>query len=200
MNHDNDKGLIKIEPYSPHWPIAYRQLRDVYEKHLEGLYHDIQHVGSTSVEGLASKPIIDIDIIIEDESQLSEIIRRLQLIGYDYMGTMGIPGRHSFAAASKDVPLGTTEGSMDHHLYVCIQGVLALENHIMFRDYLRNHPEALNEYAGLKQRLAASAITMEWYVSQKTAFITGVLQDCGLGDKAIDAIRSVNKKEIPDYK
>lgn len=194
MNKDNDKALITIEPYSPHWPIAYQLIRDVYEKHLEGLYHDIQHVGSTSVEGLAAKPILDIDIIIGDESALSEIISRLQQIGYRYMGTMGIPGRHAFNAESADIPIGVPEGRMDHHLYVCMQGTLALENHIRFRDYLRNHPEALIEYAKLKQGLAVTAISIESYVSQKTAFITGVLQICGLGDNAIGAIRSANEE------
>jgi len=198
MNQDNDKALITIEPYSPHWPIEYQQLRDVYEKHLKGLYHDIQHVGSTSVEGLAAKPILDIDIILGDESALSEIISRLQQIGYRYMGTMGIPGRHAFAAASVDVPIGVPEGRMDHHLYVCMQGTLALENHIRFRDYLRNHPEALIEYAKLKQGLAVTATSMESYVSQKTAFIIGVLQICGLGDDAIGAIRSANEEGIID--
>jgi len=195
MTHKNDGTLLKIEPYSSLWPVAYRQLRKVYEQLLEGLYYDIQHVGSTSVEGLAAKPILDIDIIIEDESQLTEIIRRLQLIGYNYRGTMGIPGRHAFYPESLDVYFGVSDGWMEHHLYVCTRGTLALENHIRFRDYLRKHPDALTEYAELKRRLAATASTMEWYVAKKTAFITGVLRNCGLGDTAIDAIQVVNREK-----
>ncbi|MBD3581309.1 GrpB family protein [Flavobacterium selenitireducens] len=190
--------LIKIEPYSSLWPIAYKQLRDVYELHLEGLFQEIQHVGSTSVDGLAAKPILDIDIIIEGEAQLAEIIYRLQDLGYSYVGTLGLPGRHAFTAKEPNVPLKGEAKCMSHNLYVCINGSLSLENHLQFRDYLRAHPESVKEYATLKRELASKARTLEWYVAQKTAFITGVLQNCGFSEDAIDTIRSVNKEGTPE--
>lgn len=198
MTYENDNAIIKIEPYSSHWPIAYRQLRDVYEKHLKGLYHDIQHVGSTSVEGLAAKPILDIDIIIEGEARLAEIIYSLQDLGYSYVGTLGLPGRHAFTPNGQNVSLGGEAKCMSHNLYVCISGSLALENHLQFRDYLRAHPESVEEYAALKRELASKAPTLEWYVAQKTAFITDVLQNCGFSEDAIDTIRGVNKEGTPE--
>jgi len=61
----------------------------------------IEHVGSTSVEGLAAKPIIDIDIVISDYSVLEEVVRRLSKIGYEHEGNLGIEGREAFRYEGK---------------------------------------------------------------------------------------------------
>ena len=195
MTQKYAKAFIKIEAYSSQWHVKYKQLREIYRFHLAGLYQDIQHVGSTSVKGLDAKPVLDIDIIIEDETQLSEILNRLKDIGYRYLGTAGIPGRHAFAPSEICDAFGKAAPFMAHNLYVCVQGCTALENHIHFRNYLRTHPETMAEYSALKRQLAADAPSLDWYASKKTAFITGVLQKCGFSSDTIDIIRAVNQEK-----
>lgn len=111
----NASGMkIIVTDHSPQWAAAFEQLKKIYQQHLGHLVRDIQHVGSTSVPGLPAKPILDIDIIIDDEDTLPEIIRILAGIGYEYVGDLGIKDRYAF----KSPP----DPAMPHHLYVCIAG------------------------------------------------------------------------------
>lgn len=92
----------------------------------------VEHVGSTSVEGMSAKPCIDIDVIIKDYSAFDIIVSRLEMIGYIYEGNLGIEDREAFKYFNK--PHLRT-----HHLYVCPQKSEELYRHITFRDFLRNN-------------------------------------------------------------
>ena len=70
----------------------------------------------------------------------------LRLLGYTREGDKGIPGREAFRWPA---------GERRHHLYVCVDGSRALRDHLQFRNYLRSHPGAAEEYAALKRTLAA---------------------------------------------
>ncbi|MDQ8141439.1 GrpB family protein [Chryseobacterium sp. CFS15] len=185
---------IIIEPYSDDWKLKYEKIEYILKHYLDGLYSDIQHVGSTSVKGLAAKPIIDIDIIIQNLTVRDFITEKLTAMGYCYQGTLGIPGRYSFSQKHPFAPFNKeSKEAITHNLYVCESGCVALENHLQFRNYLRNHPTAVKEYADLKYRIAASTEDINEYVAQKTAFITTILKECGLPSSAIQAIRDSNK-------
>ena len=136
---------IAVVPYSDAWPATFETLRARVEDALGAAGRRIEHVGSTSVPGLPAKPIIDIDVVIEREDQLEEVIDRLAAIGYVFEGDKGVTGRYAFASPS---------GSPDHHLYVCAEGSSELQRHLLFRDYLRRHPEEAAAYGELKQQLA----------------------------------------------
>lgn len=180
-------STIIIEDYSPQWPVEYERLKKIYEQHLGHLAGDIQHVGSTSVPGLSAKPILDIDIIIDDENKLPTVIKILEGIGYAYAGDLGIKDRYAFRAPSSS--------TVAHHLYVCLAGSDSLLNHLKFRDYLRANPEAAAQYGTLKKQLAiAFADDIDGYVEQKTAFITGVLERSGFAEDVIKAIALQNRK------
>lgn len=185
---------IAIVPYTSEWPSTYRKLRSVYRIHLSGLYDAIEHVGSTSVPGLASKHILDIDIVVRDTASLKRVTTVLETLGYRCAGERGIPGRYAFDRLHPGVPEdgnGTTW--MTHHLYVCIAGSESLTNHLAFRGYLRKHAWAAQQYQELKYRLAAaSPFDMEDYVSEKTGFITKVLRKQRLSDSAIGNISRQN--------
>lgn len=103
----------------------------------------IEHVGSTSVEGLAAKPIIDIDVVISDNLKLNSVIKALFKIGYYHEGNLGIEGREAFGYEGKTHLL-------THHLYVCPQNSKELRRHIFFRDYLKDHPSAKLDYSKIK--------------------------------------------------
>jgi GrpB-like predicted nucleotidyltransferase (UPF0157 family) len=128
---------------------------------------DIQHVGSTSVPELASKPIIDIMPGIRSLDDDRHVIRPLKEFGYEYAppGVDDIPERRYFR---RGVP-------RLFHVHVCEIGGEFWRRHIDFRDYLRTHPETAAEYAALKRRLAAEyGSDRLGYVNAKTDFVVGV--------------------------
>jgi GrpB-like predicted nucleotidyltransferase (UPF0157 family) len=127
----------------------------------------IEHVGSTSVPGLAAKPIIDVDIVIESPAQLPPVAERLAGIGYTHQGDLGIAGRHAFDAPPAPPP---------RHVYVCPRDSIPLREHLAFRDFLRSNPEAAASYAELKRQLCnACADDRAQYTERKAAFVRGVL-------------------------
>lgn len=178
---------IVIDEYSPGWQRAFAQLEEVYRSRLGSYVVGIEHVGSTSVEGLPAKPVLDIDLIIEDRGMLPPVVAVLEELGYQHAGDLGIPGREAFRRIS-----GETWPA--HNLYVCLAGSISLKNHLAFRNYLRSHPDKAKSYGELKRRLAAEhPHDIDAYVEGKTKFITGVLKEMGFDAAALDDITRQNK-------
>jgi GrpB-like predicted nucleotidyltransferase (UPF0157 family) len=169
--------MITIADYNPDWPKAFAALRDVLEAALGPALRGVEHVGSTAVEGLPAKPIIDIDVVIASPAALPEAIRRLAQLGYFHQGDLGVPGREAFGRRGADVPRGGSGRSWpEHHLYVCPPDGAELKRHVLFRDVLRTHPGQVERYAALKRRLAREhGDDLEAYVAGKTAFVEEVL-------------------------
>jgi GrpB-like predicted nucleotidyltransferase (UPF0157 family) len=192
MLHNNK---ITIEEYNSNWPEAFTALRSVYQSHLGSYVAGIEHVGSTSVEGLAAKPIIDIDLIVEDDQFLKPILTVLENLGYQHMGNLGIPGREAFKRTSGLAPLdGSSRIWPAHHLYVCLANSISLKNHLLFRNYLRSRPAKAKAYGELKKKLAGETPdNIDAYVEGKTAFITGALREMGLDRNALNDITAQNK-------
>lgn len=138
---------VIVVPYDPQWKESFTLLKQRVENALGELAIAVEHVGSTSVEGLFAKPIIDLDIVIDDYSVLNEAIKRLSEIGYIHEGDLGIEGREAFDYIGK-------EALPKHHLYVCPKDSKELARHIAFRDYLRSNPEAVAEYSKIKEEAA----------------------------------------------
>ncbi len=189
------KKEVIVVPYDPSWPQTFQELKKVYQEVLVGLLLDIQHVGSTSVPGLAAKPKIDIDLVVENEIKKEEVIRRLEELGYVHVGDLGIAGREAFKRPSDKVPFHKNERSWPlHNLYVCIEGIPAVLNHLLFRDYLRQQPETAEAYGQLKKALAkAHPDDIDAYVEKKTAFIIEVLRKAGFPQQELKAIIEQNK-------
>lgn len=159
---------IIIEDYDPSWPRSFEAIRERITPAIGKFVTAIEHVGSTSIPGLAAKPIIDIDVLLRSSDDLPLAIDALNGLGYQHQGTLGIPGRDAFLAPSHDVR---------HHLYVCSPGTPEFERHIIFRDYLRRHPKEAAEYVRLKRNLSGRfSIDHEAYTDAKTEFIEGILR------------------------
>lgn len=186
--------MISIEPYNPAWKTGFARLKLALEQVLQGYPVDIQHVGSTAIPGLPAKPILDIDIIIKDLSLLNEISRQLEQAGYINRGDQGIPGRYAFRQRTSRMPAGRDQREWpEHHLYVCLDGCLALKNHLLFRDALLQDRALVMQYAGMKERLTGlHGISREAYTRQKTEFILEVLREQGMSDVELSAIRDAN--------
>ena len=181
----NHMASIVVTPYNPEWPRWFEQIRVYVWPVLSDFALAVEHVGSTSIEGLAAKPIIDLDVVIPDDSYLLLAVERLGSLGYVHRGNLGIEGRDAFTPP---------QGLPRHHLYVCPKDSLGLRNHLALRDYLRTHPEALVAYAQLKQQLAEqNPNDIDKYVEGKTEMILGFLREMGLGSDRLEAIRQQNK-------
>ncbi len=165
---------IIVQPYSALWEQSFRDIRAELQDALGKLALRIEHVGSTAVPGLSAKPIIDVDVVIRDYSVFEAVVSGLRAIGYTHEGDLGIAGREAFRYEGK-------EHLQKHHLYICPLDSAELERHIAFRDYLRSHPEAVQEYSRLKEegaRLYPNDV--DQYIQHKSPFIEKIYREIGL--------------------
>lgn len=159
---------VIIEDYDPRWPERFETLHARIGGALGPLAAAIEHVGSTAVPGLASKPIIDIDVLLQSRTDVQSAIERLAAIGYAYQGDLGIAGRGAFRAPASE---------FRHHLYVCPSNSQVYRQHLAFRDYLRIHPEDVCAYGLLKRSLASRyGSDRDGYTQAKTEFIEAILK------------------------
>ena len=165
---------VVVLPYDEAWNRDFIRISTRIKSALEGLAIRIEHVGSTSVPGLSAKPIIDLDVVIEDGSWLEAVITALGGIGYRHEGDLGIAGREAFAYEGK-------EHLRKHHLYVCPSNSAELKRHLAFRDYLRARPEAAREYGRIKEEGAALyPYDIEKYIEHKSPFIERIYAEIGI--------------------
>ncbi|MFC7531548.1 GrpB family protein [Actinoplanes sp. GCM10030250] len=135
---------IVLEEYDPAWAQRFDTASGAIRDVLGDLVIDVGHVGSTSVPGLAAKPIIDIDLLLADSEDESSYVPALATLGYRLI--LREPwwyGHRMLVDAAEDV-----------HLHVWPRGAPEPIRHQLFRDWLRSHPEDLELYASVKRRLA----------------------------------------------
>jgi len=140
-----------IHDYTDDWNKSFILIRGELEKSLRS-YKRIEHIGSTSIPGMKAKPVIDIDIEIDDVKCFSLLKNELEFIGYRYCGNQGIDDREVF----KRVEISNNNNILDrikHHLYVCPSSSKEYFRHIQFRDYLRKNPEYVQKYNKIKEEI-----------------------------------------------
>lgn len=161
---------IVVVDYDPEWPEWFEQVRAHVWPAVEDIALRIDHVGSTSVPGLAAKPIIDMDIVVAGEADVRPGIARVKALGYRWLGELGIPGRQAFKPFEPlDLPA--------HHLYLVVENNRAHVDHWLLRDVLRNDADARMKYGDLK-RLNAEACggDIEVYGAMKASLVAGLLE------------------------
>jgi len=179
------KHPIRVVDYGPGWAETFKTLRAQIWPVVSDIAQSLEHVGSTSVVGLAAKPIIDMNIIVPTASDIPTIIERIVSLGYLHQGDQGIDGRESFKRP---------KGSPAHNLYTCAADNLGLRNHLVLRDHLRSHPEDVEAYGNLKKELPARhPDDIDAYVDGKTDLILGILERAGLSQSELDEIRGANE-------
>lgn len=168
---------VIVEPYNETWKNAFEEIRKEIEEVLGDMIIDIEHVGSTAVEGMSAKPCIDIDVVIRDYAVFDMIVNKLEEIGYIHEGNLGIKDREAFKYSNK--PHLKT-----HHLYVCPQYSEELHRHLTFRNFLRNHKEAIEKYSRVKETAAQLfPNSIEKYMEYKAPCIEEMYVLCGLNQK-----------------
>ena len=165
---------VIVLPYDKAWKTAFEDIKEEIESAIGDLIIGIEHVGSTSVEGLFAKPIIDIDVIIKDYSVFETVVQKLEMIGYIHEGDLGIKDREAFKYSDKP-------HLQKHHLYVCPQYSTELLRHIAFRNYLRSNQEAVQKYSLVKETAAKLfPYDIEKYMEYKSSCIEELYERCGL--------------------
>lgn len=165
---------VIVLPYDKMWKTDFEKIKEEIELAIGYLIIGIEHVGSTSVEGLSSKPCIDIDIIIEDYSVFDSVVKELSKIGYIHEGDLGIKNREAFKYLDKP-------DLQTHHLYVCPKDSLELYRHITFRDFLKNNPEEVKNYSLIKEEAARLfPDDIDKYIEYKSTYIETIYKLCGL--------------------
>jgi len=135
---------VHLAAYDPKWP-------QMATDHAEGLrvlgpiLVMVHHIGSTSVPGLAAKPIIDLMPLVTDLADLDRERWRVEALGYNWHGELGILGRRYCTLAD-----GVSRRIVQLHFFKADSPQVA--RHIAFRDYLRAHPDAASEYEREKRR------------------------------------------------
>jgi GrpB-like predicted nucleotidyltransferase (UPF0157 family) len=160
-------GSIVVSDHDPNWPILFEQERTQIKKALGSFALAVEHVGSTAVPGLPSKPIIDLLVGVPSLEEAKErCIKPMEALGYIYLPEYAswLPGEMFFR---KGPP-----GPWTHHVHLMEPSHPRWEARLVFRDYLRAHPEAARAYADIKRALAASANdNIEAYRTGKDNFV-----------------------------
>ena len=143
-----------IVAYQSEWISQFQQIQSILQQQLGKQISGIEHVGSTSVPDLAAKAIIDIDIVYENASFFPLICEGLAMLGYFHNGNQGIPKREAFKRKKEAIQYPILD-KIPHHLYACPKDSPELKRHLLFRDFLRKHKWARNEYVSIKMEIAA---------------------------------------------
>ena len=165
---------VVVLPYDFAWKSDFERIKAEIEAAVGEWILGVEHVGSTSVEGLCAKPCIDLDVVIEDYGTFDAVAKGLATIGYIHEGDLGIGEREAFCYEGKS-------HLQTHHLYVCPRTSPELHRHTAFRDFLRSNPRAVREYGEVKMRAAALYPNdIDGYMRYKSACIQRLYEECGL--------------------
>jgi GrpB-like predicted nucleotidyltransferase (UPF0157 family) len=183
---------IEVQTYDPAWPEQFQFLKGRLEDALQNTpYLSIEHVGSTSVPGLAAKSNIDMDIVVTAEQLQAVKAALVEHGGYEDRGEMGIPLRYVFRLAKAKY----AEDSQipKHSLYVCIEGCQSLSNHLAVRDLCRADTEVRDAYGRKKLELG----TKDWkdvdeYCEAKNDVVAWILAKAGFKADEVSAISKLN--------
>lgn len=158
---------VVIAEYDESWPEAFqRELKVLINAVGEYVTGSIEHVGSTSVPGLAAKPIVDIQVGVAGLEESRPVFASLEAIGYVY-DSVRPDDMHFF---DKRV-----QGEQPYNLQLIPYRSDCWNKRIAFRDHLRSHPDVAQEYATLKLELAARfRCDPKAYGAAKSSFIRRV--------------------------
>ncbi|WP_285769064.1 GrpB family protein [Peribacillus sp. SI8-4] len=161
---------ITIEDYNPDWVSEFEQEKTRIITVLHGHRLYIEHIGSTSVKGLAAKPVLDLMAGVQHLDEAEAFIQPLRSIGYEFVSHKEFPERRFFRKGQWRA--GT------HHLHIYEFGSEQWKNQLAFRDYVSAHPEVRKQYQQLKQDLAqVHSNDRARYTKGKAPFIQAVLKE-----------------------
>jgi GrpB-like predicted nucleotidyltransferase (UPF0157 family) len=153
---------IEVVAYDARWPALADSARDELVTALPGVFVEVEHIGSTSVPGLAAKPIIDLMAAARSLAGVTEHDDTLRTLGYERHET-GMPGRLFYRR--------DRAGRWTHQLHVVLADSWPTGNERILRDHLRTHPADAARYGALKLTLSSEHSDSLAYTRAKTQLI-----------------------------
>jgi GrpB-like predicted nucleotidyltransferase (UPF0157 family) len=165
---DRDVEPIRIVPPDGDWPVTFERWRARLQRVLGATALRIEHVGSTSVPGLAAKPIVDIQVSVADLEDERAFVGRVERSGVHLRSR---DSEHRYFRPPRDRP-------HDCHVHVCEAGSPWERDHLLFRDYLRARPDRAEGYAAVKRAAALIWSDDGWgFTEAKSEFIPAALAE-----------------------
>jgi len=162
------RGTVRLVPYDPAWRDLFLAEAARLRAALGGRVLAIEHVGSTSIPGMDAKPVLDMMAAVSSLAEAGRLVPLIEALGYEPRPDPEIPERRFFVRGR------TTRRT--HHFSLAEPTSRYWRDTLLFRDWLRAHPEAAEEYRALKHALAAQHATdREKYTTGKGVFVHAVL-------------------------
>ncbi|MDO5569012.1 MAG: GrpB family protein [bacterium] len=163
------RGIVELENYNKKWKEDYESEKKLLEDVLGDKIIEIHHIGSTSIDGLMAKPVIDILIVIKSLNEINQIEEILKDYDYENRGQQVVSDRFFFAKGP--------EIARSHYIHFTEPNSNTYYNQVYFKRYLIEHPEYIKKYCDLKQVLAEKyADERPKYTQGKNEFITEVIR------------------------
>jgi GrpB-like predicted nucleotidyltransferase (UPF0157 family) len=163
---------VKLHPYDASWPSKFATERERLTSLLPGVFHEVEHIGSTAVPGMHAKPVIDLLAGVESMAFAKSIAERICASGYTTSSEFNetLVDRMWF--------MRWADGHRTHHLHVVLQDSKVWQEHLAFRNSVRSSPSLAARYVAVKHQLAARHSTdREAYTNAKAEFIRSTLRD-----------------------
>jgi GrpB-like predicted nucleotidyltransferase (UPF0157 family) len=159
---------VIVVPYDPNWPQLFHEIGSNLRQALGNIALRIDHIGSTSVPSLDAKPVIDVQISVSSFEPLDVYRVPLEHLGYVFRADNPDRSKRYF----REPP-----GQRRTHIHMRQAGSWAEQIGLLFRDYLRTHPQDARRYAELKYGLAEKfGYDREGYTEAKEPFIWELLR------------------------
>jgi GrpB-like predicted nucleotidyltransferase (UPF0157 family) len=159
---------VQVVPHNPNWLSEFDTEANQIAVALGENAVAIHHIGSTSIETIHAKPIIDILIEVRSIDKVDDRNSAMQTLGYECLGEFGIADRRFFRK-------NNAAGIRTHHVHIFDVDSAQIARHLAFRDYINAHPEAAWEYSELKQSLARQyPQNIQAYMDGKDGFIRSI--------------------------
>lgn len=142
-----ERHAVYLVSHDPQWAVRARHEAERLATVLGNNLLRVEHIGSTSVAGLAAKPVIDLLPIVKSMDVLDQQSAVVEALGYKWHGEFGIEGR-------RFCTLTNAQGIRELHVHFFASVSTQIKRHVAFRDYLRAHPEIAKAYETEKQRAA----------------------------------------------
>lgn len=156
---------VRLTDYTEDWPRMFRTEAEFLKAVFEDLIIKCEHFGSTSVKGMKAKPVIDMMCIVKNIELVDLFNNQMNSFGYDVAGEWGIPGRRLFRKGGDN---------RTHHIHFYQFDNPEIDRHLIFRDYLRYHPNEVAKYSSFKEELAQRYDTTSEYSPAKKKFVSKI--------------------------
>lgn len=154
---------VAVTAYNPDWPSRFQREAELIRAIFKDEILQIHHIGSTSIPGLAAKPVIDIMPVVIDIELVDRFNTEMISLGYEPRGENGLHGRRYFQKGGNQ---------RTHHIHIYEKGNTETTRHLVFRDYLRANGEDAKKYGALKTKLAEQfPYDIDSYIKGKEALV-----------------------------